>query len=205
MTPRSRARLGALLLPLAGLICVAALAWLLHEPVLKSAGLFLDAGGPPQKADAILVLAGGWGGERMLKAGQLVREGMAPKAYVSGPRSFYGRCECDLAIPFAVEHGFPAAWFECLPIEALSTRDEARLLLPELERRGVRTLLVVSVRTHLRRARWILEKHRPASMRIFYTGAEAPLFRLEQWHRHREGWKAVVIEWIKVLSLPVDS
>lgn len=200
----SRARRGAALLPLAALICLVVLGWFLWEPALRQAGLFLDAGQPPQRADAILVLAGGWGGERIVKAGELVRAGFAPKAYVSGPKIIYGRCECDLAIPFAVERGFPAEWFECLPNNALSTRDEAVTLLPELERRGVRTLLVVSVRTHLRRARWIFEKHRPAAMRIYYTGADAPLFRLEEWYRHREGWKAAVMEWIKVLSLPVD-
>lgn len=202
---RHRRRRGAILLPLLIVLCLVVAVWLLWEPALRQAGLFLDAGQPPQRADAILVLAGGWGGERILKAGELIRAGKAPKAYVSGPRAFYGRCECDFAIPFAVEHGFPASWFECLSNNAVSTRDEARLLLPELERRGVRTLLLVSVRTHLRRARWIFEKRRPPSMRIHYTGADAPGFRLEEWHRHREGWKSVVMEWIKVLSLPVDS
>lgn len=202
---RPRSRRGAILLPLAAVVCLAILVWLLWEPALRQAGLFLDAGQAPQRADAILVLAGGWGGERILKAGELMRAGIAAKVYVSGPRVFYGRSECDLAIPFAVEHGCPAAWFECLPNDALSTRDEALVLLPELERRGVRTLLVVSARTHLRRARWILEKHRPGSLRIHYSGADAPWFRLEEWYRHREGWKAVVMEWVKVLSLPVDS
>lgn len=205
MPHRHRRRRGAILLPLLVLVCLAAIVWLLWEPALRLTGLFLDAGQPPQRAGAILVLAGGWGGERILKAGELIRAGYAPKAYVSGPRVFYGRSECDLAIPFATAHGFPAAWFECLPNNGLSTHDEARLLLPELERRGVRTLLVVSVRTHLRRARWIFEKHRPPSMRIHYTGADAPWFRLEEWYRHREGWKAVVMEWVKVLSLPLDS
>lgn len=205
MPSRQSPQRGGLLLPLAVLVCLAVLIWLLWQPVLRQAGLFLDAGEPPRRADAILVLAGGWGGERILKAGELIRAGMARKAYVSGPRILYGRCECDLAIPYAAGHGFPAEWFECLPNDGLSTRDEARVLLPELERRGVRTLLVVSVRTHLRRARWIFEKHRPPSMRIYYTGADAPWFRLEEWYRRREGWKAVVMEWIKVLSLPVDS
>jgi uncharacterized SAM-binding protein YcdF (DUF218 family) len=205
MPSRPRSSRGAILLPLAVVVCLALLVWLLWEPALRQAGLFLDAGQPPRRADAILVLAGGWGGERILKAGELIRSGIAPKAFLSGPRVFYGRSECDLAIPFAVSHGYPAEWFECLPNDALSTRDEARLLLPELERRGVHTLLVVSVRTHLRRARWIFDQRRPPTMQIFYTGADAPWFRLEEWYRHREGWKAVVMEWIKVLSLPVDS
>lgn len=204
MACTNHARRGALLLPLACAVLAVALAWLLWEPALRQAGLFLDAGAPPQRADAILVLAGGWAGERILKAGELVRAGFAPKVYVSGPKVIYGRHECELAIPFAVEHGYPSSWFECLPNSSLSTRDEATMLIPELRLRGVRTLLVVSVRTHLRRARWIFEKQRPAEMRIYYTGADSPWFRLEEWYRHREGWKAVVMEWVKVISLPVD-
>lgn len=204
MASTTHARRGALLLPLACAVLAVVLAWLLWEPALRQAGLFLDAGAPPQRADAILVLAGGWAGERILKAGELVRAGFAPKVYVSGPKVIYGRHECELAIPFAVEHGYPSSWFECLPNSSLSTRDEATMLIPELRLRGVRTLLVVSVRTHLRRARWIFEKQRPAEMRIYYTGADSPWFRLEEWYRHREGWKAVVMEWVKVISLPVD-
>ncbi|MGQ9918108.1 MAG: YdcF family protein [Bryobacteraceae bacterium] len=198
-------RRGAVLWPLLALLCLAVLVWFLWEPALRQAGLFLDAGAAPRRSDAILVLAGGWTGERMLKAGELIRAGYAPKAYVSGPGAYYGSNECELAIPFAAARGFPAGWFECLPNDARSTRDEARILLPELERRGVKTLLIVSVRTHLRRARWLFEKHRPADMRIHYTGADHPAFRLEQWYKYREGRKAVVLEWIKILSLPADS
>ncbi len=205
MRPTAGSRRGAVLLPLLAMACLLAVLYFAAPPALRWAGLFLDAGEPPRKADAILVLAGGWGGERVLKAGELIRAGHAPIAYLSGPRVFYGRSECELAIPFAVEHGFPAEWFDCLPNDALSTRDEARLLLPELERRGVKSLLLVSVRTHLRRARWLFEARRPASMLIHYTGADAPSFRLEEWHRHREGRKAVVMEWVKILSLPLDS
>jgi uncharacterized SAM-binding protein YcdF (DUF218 family) len=201
----SRIRRGAILWPLAVLVALAAAVWFLHQPALRQAGVFLDAGEAPVRADAILVLAGGWTGERMLKAGELIRAGFAPKAYVSGPGAYYDRNECELAIPFAVSRSFPAEWFECLPNNARSTRDEARILMPELERRGIRTLLLVSVRTHLRRARWLFEKQRPAGMRIHYTGADHPAFRLEEWYRNREGRKAVVMEWIKILSLPVDS
>lgn len=202
---RQAARRGAVLVPLLALLALAAAVYFLREPLLRAPALFLDIGGPPQRADAILVLAGGWRGERILKAGELIRQGHAPKAYVSGPRSFYDRPECEAAIAFAVERGFPARWFECLPNNASSTREEARQLLPELERRGVRRLLLVSVRTHLRRARWFFDPARPRGMEIFYVGADDPAFRLEEWWRSREGKKAVVMEWVKILALPVDS
>lgn len=202
---RRAAQRGAALLPLLLLAALAAALYVFREPLLRAPALFLDAGGPPQRADAILVLAGGWRGERMLKAGELVRQGYAPKAYVSGPKTFYDLPECEAAIPFAVSRGFRSAWFECLPNSASSTREEARQLLPELERRGVRRLLVVSVRTHLRRARWFFEAARPRGMEIFYVGADDPAYRLEEWWRAREGKKAVVMEWVKILALPVDS
>ncbi|MCX7603853.1 MAG: YdcF family protein [Bryobacteraceae bacterium] len=202
---RRAAHRGAALLPLLVLLAAGVLLYAFREPLLRAPALFLDAGGPPQRADAILVLAGGWRGERMLKAGELIRQGYAPRAYVSGPRSFYERPECDAAIPFAVERGFPAQWFECLPNSASSTREEARMLLPELERRGVRRLLLVSVRTHLRRAKWFFEAARPRGMEIHYVGADDPAYRLEQWWQSREGKKAVVMEWVKILALPVDS
>lgn len=198
-------RRGAFLLPIAFLIAALAALYLFREPLLRAPALFLDVGQPPQRCDAVLVLAGGWRGERVLKAGELVRQGYAPKIYLSGPRTFYMRSECEAAMAFAVEHGLPACWFECLPNEASSTREEARALLPELERRGVRRLLLVSVRTHLRRARWFFEAARPVRMEILYVGADDPAFRLEQWWKNREGRKAVVLEWVKILALPVDS
>lgn len=202
---RQAARRSAVPVVLLALLALAGAVYAFREPLLRAPALFLDAGEAPQRADAILVLAGGWRGERIRKAGELIGQGYAPKAYVSGPRSFYDRPECEAAIAFAVEQGLPAAWFECLPNSASSTREEARLLLPELERRGVRRLLLVSVRTHLRRARWFFDAARPPGMQIFYVGADDPAFRLEEWWRWREGKKAVVMEWVKILALPVDS
>jgi len=198
-------RRGAVLLPLLALAGAAALLFLFREPLLRAPALFLDAGQPPERADAILVLAGGWRGERVLKAGELARQGFAPVIYLSGPRTFYEQPECDAATAFARMRGLPAEWFVCLPNTATSTREEARQLLPELARRGVGKLILVSARTHLRRARRFFEAERPPSMKIVYVGADDPAFRLEEWWRNREGKKAVVMEWVKILALPVDQ
>ncbi len=59
----------------------------------------------------IVVLAGDFSGNRILTAGDLVRRGFAPKALVSGPSGEYGLHETDLAIPFAVRHGYPESYF----------------------------------------------------------------------------------------------
>jgi hypothetical protein len=58
-------------------------------------------------------------GNRILTAGDLVRQGLAPKALISGPSEIYGQFESDLAIPFAVRRGYPASDFVALHGEGI--------------------------------------------------------------------------------------
>ena len=44
----------------------------------------------PAKADIAVVLAGDWYGNRIVKAGELVRDGYVPAVLVSGPAGVYG-------------------------------------------------------------------------------------------------------------------
>ncbi len=57
------------------------------------------------------MLAGDGYGHRILRAAELVRQGLAPTVLVSGPEGLYGYYESELAIPFAVERGYPRSWF----------------------------------------------------------------------------------------------
>ena len=59
---------------------------LLHSAILSALGGYLVDAGPPQKADIALVLAGDSSGNRILKAAELVRDGIRSKVLVSGPR-----------------------------------------------------------------------------------------------------------------------
>ena len=74
---------------------------------LPSVGLYLQKACPPEKADIIVVLAGDSSGNRILKSGELAREGYAPALLVSGPEGYYGYLESDLAIEFSSRRGFP--------------------------------------------------------------------------------------------------
>lgn len=192
-------------MPLLVILALLAILFWQRERLLSSAGLFLDISQAPRKADAILVLAGGWQGERILKAGALARAGLAPVVYVSGPRSYYERPECDYAIPFAAEHGYPREWFRCVANNARSTREEAAAVLPELYRLGVRSCILVSVRTHLRRARYLCGQARPPGLELQYVGAEDRNFQLGEWYKSREGKKAVLLEWLKIAALPFED
>jgi uncharacterized SAM-binding protein YcdF (DUF218 family) len=191
---------GFAFLPVLLLLALLALLWWQRHAILAPLGTFLDIAQPPQKADLVLVLAGGWRGERILAAGQLIRQGYVPYALLSGPNSYYEQPECNYAIPFAVQHGFPAAHFQCAPNNSRSTEEEAAAMIPELQRRGAKTVLVLSVRTHTRRARAIFDRLPPSGIRFLYVSTEDRSFRLSDWYKTREGKKAVLLEWLKIGS-----
>ncbi len=200
-----RRKRGFALIPILLIVAVLCILWWQRHRLISPIGTFLDCGEPPQKADVALVLAGGWHGERILRAAQLVREGYVPYVLQSGPTLFYERPECDYAIPFAVERGYPKEWFQCAPNHAHSTREEARAIVEELKRRGVRKCLIVSVRTHLRRARHLFREVTPPGIELHFVSAEDRDYRLEDWYQSRQGKKDVLLEWTKLVTTPFED
>ena len=196
MPRRSR---GIALLPIAILAALIALVWWQSHNILAGAGNFLDVGEAPQKADAAVVLAGGWTGERVLRAGELVRQGVVPYALLSSSATYYGLTECECESTFASRNGYPPEMFQCLLVKASSTREEAREMVKELRRRGIRKCLIVSVDTHLRRARRIFSSAAP-EIEFHMVSAASPHYQLNTWYQNREGRKAVFLEWTKVVT-----
>jgi uncharacterized SAM-binding protein YcdF (DUF218 family) len=162
-------------------------------------GDFLVDAGPPVHADIAVVLAGDMWGHRILKAAQLVQEGFVPKVLVSGPSGNYGQYESDLAVAFAVRHGYPRDWFIPFPLEAASTDEEARIIVPELRRRGVRSLLLVTSDYHTRRAGRIYRRQAP-DLKIRVVSAPDEYFRADGWWRTRQGRKQAFFEWSKTVA-----
>jgi len=187
-------------LALAILLAAGVLARSLWLPALGYA-LVHDDG--PAKADLVVVLGGDYYGRRILKGAELVRQGYAPAALVSGPAGFYGAYECDLAIPFAVRHGYPPEYFIPFPNQALSTREEASLALPELRRRKVRSFLLVTSDYHTARAARLFRAALRAAgggpvMRV--VAAPDEFFRPDSWWRSRQAQKTVFAEWCKTIA-----
>jgi uncharacterized SAM-binding protein YcdF (DUF218 family) len=178
----------------AALLLVAAVAG--HSLWLAAMGRFLVRAEAPQAADAALVLAGDGFGHRILKGAELVRQGFAPRAFVSGPPGYYGTHECDPAIRFAVARGYPESYFVPLPHQGRSTREEAQSILPELRRRGVRKLLLVTSDYHTRRAGAIFRKL-ASGMSIVVVAAADESFDAGRWWKTREGRKYVFYELTK--------
>lgn len=170
-----------------------------HALWMAALGRLLVRDDGPARADMAVVLAGDFSGNRILRAAELVRQGYVPKVLVSGPNTLYGQYECDVAIPFAVEHGYPAAWFVRAPHEALSTREEALVILRDLRRLGVHRFLLVTSNFHTARATRIFRAAGP-DFDIRTVAAPDKYFSPESWWRNREGQKLFFIEWTKTFA-----
>jgi len=157
----------------------------------------------PAKADIAVVLGGDPWGVRISKAGDLVRQGYVPAVLVSGPPGYYDQHECEPEIAWAVRHGYPQAWFIPFPDEARSTQDEARIFLPELQRRNVHRVLIVTTDYHSRRAARIFratERQMGVAIDIRMITAPDREFHPATWWRDRQGQKTVFMEFTKALA-----
>ncbi len=166
---------------------------------LDGIGAFLVKAGGPARADAVLVLAGDRWGNRILKGAELVREGYAPKVFVSGPDGEYGHYESDLAIEFAEHAGYPASYFVPLTHDARSTREEANKVIPMLRARGIRNVDLVTSDYHTRRAGDIFRRLAP-DMQFHVVAAPDHFFAVHGWWQNREGRKIVFLEVTKTIA-----
>ena len=118
----------------------------------RSAVLLIHDDGPA-KADIAVVLAGDQWGNRMLKAAELVRAGLRAGASWSAGRrllrhSRVRRWRSTWQSAAAIRRSGSSP----LPNDALSTREEAAVVLDELRRRNVHSFLLVTSDYHTARA-----------------------------------------------------
>jgi len=177
-----------------------ALAAATHFWWLAALGRCLVRDEAPIRADIAVVLAGDYYGNRIVRAAELVKQGYVPHVLVSGPHMLYGFYECDLEIPFAVKRGYPESWFIRSPNEALSTREEAAAILPDLRRRGVHRFLLVTSDYHTARAARIFAKAAAPDLDMRVVAAPGEYFRADGWWHNREGRKIFVVEWLKTVA-----
>jgi uncharacterized SAM-binding protein YcdF (DUF218 family) len=149
--PRSRWLLAALLPALLILILLA-----FRQQVLEGLGEFLVVSDPLEHADLIYVFAGDFWGSRVLLGANLGSKGWASKVIMSGGLysggGYVNRYSGDLAVEFAVQHGYSRSLFLSVPFEVRSTIDEARAMGPIFHRLGARRVLLVTSNFHSRRA-----------------------------------------------------
>lgn len=166
---------------------------------LTALGTFLVRSETPVPADMIVVLAGDFTGGRVCKAGDLVRQGFAPKAFISGPSGVYGLDESDLAIRLAVRKGYPESSFVSFPNTAKSTASESQVLIAQLRKLGVHKIDLVTSNFHTRRAGNIFRAQAP-EMEVHVVESPDPYFTPDGWWKEREGRKTFLMEWIKTVA-----
>jgi uncharacterized SAM-binding protein YcdF (DUF218 family) len=180
------------------LLCVLATA-VFSRQILWALGAMLMNAGPPQTADIAVTMAGDTGGNRVLRAAELVREGYVPKVLVSGAGRQYGIPESTLAINFAVANGHPREYFIALQHPAFSTKEEAGYIIPEFRKLGVRKYLLVTSPHHTARAGRILHRAAP-DLDMHIVAAFGPHWNNGYWWTEREGRKIWLEEEAKTIA-----
>ncbi len=166
---------------------------------LAALGRFLVRSDEPFQAEFAVVLGGDYYGRRVRAAGDLVRQGYARKALVSGNPFHYDLCECDLAIDHAVRSGFPREYFERFESRALSTTEEVIAIGKELNRRSVKRALLVTSTFHTRRAGRNVDRL-TSGIEFRVIPAKDEFFTPEGWWKSREGRKSFAFEAMKTVA-----
>ncbi len=181
------------------LLVLAAGAWLFSAPLLRGVGSLFIKDGPPQQADAIVVLAGDRKGNRILKGADLARAGFAPIVIADDGSDDYGTTESELAINFAVQHGYSPNLFLKTQWNVYSTIAEAHKVIPLLRSRGVRKAIVVTTNWHTGRAGRIFRRNAP-EITFYMVGADDPDWHNGNWWIDREGRKTFFMEGVKTVA-----
>lgn len=181
------------------LLIVAVLLVAFHSLWLGGLGRFLIKADGPDRAEAAVVLAGDYSGDRIRTAVRLVQDGFVPLVIVSGPCCMYGKNEGDLAVELAVREGARPDWFVVLPMVAHSTREEAVHVLKFLKARGITDFLLVTSDHHTRRAGSV---YREATRDLRFRVVAAPdrKFQADRWWLSREGQKVFLTQWERTIG-----
>jgi uncharacterized SAM-binding protein YcdF (DUF218 family) len=163
-----------------GAVAATALAY-----AISRAGYWLEAaGGPPVRADAIIIL-GGNDGDRTLRALALYREGYATKIVLTG-----------------LEHGtvapppHVALRFEG---DSRNSYEEATNVLALMRKAGWRNVIAISDPPHMRRLAWTLERvFKDSGRQFILVASSAEWWSPGNWWRDEHSGSFVISEYIKL-------
>jgi uncharacterized SAM-binding protein YcdF (DUF218 family) len=191
----SRHKFLSSLILIAALAAIAIIRW---QATLSMLGNYLICAQSPQHSDLILVLAGDFYGTRVLKAAELATQGYAPLVLISGT-PYQGRPEGEFAIRYLEKQGYPARLFESYGHNSRSTIEEAVALRPELARRHVQRVILVTSAYHSRRSYVVFRLFCPGIEFISVPGA-SPNYHATGWWTDDASSALFYSEWTKMLG-----
>lgn len=180
------------------LVTLAAVLLIDWKTTLSYLGNFLVSPQSPRPADLILVLGGNFWGPRVVKGADLAVQSYAPLVLFSGV-SYQGRPEGDAAIDFLTARGYPRRLFQSFEHHARSTIGEAIALRPELARRGVKRVLLVTSAYHSRRASIVFWLFCPG-IHFITIGAPDDFYHPDDWWEDASSKKLFFSEWTKIFG-----
>ena len=176
---------------------------------ISTAGRWLVVADPlPRSAEAIVIMAGSVP-DRSLEAAALYRTGLAPRVVITRERLGQAGSMLhahgiklpegdDLTRTVLTGMGVPDAAIIVLQRRTRNTMTEARTIARWACRHRVRELVVVSSRTHTRRARMILRQSLGPSVHLTMRPSRYDPFTADRWWRVASSAKQVLTEYEKL-------
>jgi uncharacterized SAM-binding protein YcdF (DUF218 family) len=178
------------------LVLLAAVAF--YRPILTALGKSLMAQDQLERSDAALVLSGEDGdGYRTRNAVELYKKGWVKKVILSGARGPFGHYETDFSAPLALYLGVPPKDLMVIPSRARSTLEEANAVVPEMERAGIHSIILVTSNYHSSRARRYFRRVCQDRVRVLACPIDDDWFHPDSWWQTREGRKYFLLETTK--------
>ena len=169
---------------------------LFRQAALVAFGEYLVDSEPLEKADFIYVLAGDFFGSRVLLGADLAARGYAKQVLLSGGR--YGNLyEGDMAVDFAVQHGYPRSLFYPVRLDVAHTIDEALAMGPIFHSLGAKRILLVTSNFHSRRVALAFRLFLP-DFRFRIAAAPDKKFDPDSWWKNQPGRHLVFSEYEKM-------
>jgi uncharacterized SAM-binding protein YcdF (DUF218 family) len=186
---------------LSGLLAFSLLGgWVVKKAIVPRIGYSLICSQIPRQADLILVLGGDFFGPRVFKAADLALEGFAPIVLISGPPYGGVRPEGEFAVELLTTRGYPKKLFAVFGHHARSTVEEAAALAPELRRRQVRRVILVTSAYHSRRADIVIRLFCDNGIQFISVPASDQVYTPEQWWDDPGSRKMFFSEWSKIIG-----
>ena len=192
----------------AALVLLALAAYAASTPLLTAIGDQLIHADPPERVDAIIVLAPFL--DRVMEGADLYRQGHAPVVILTRATRDAGEQELiDLQIIEGSEErkrralialGVPADAIVILDPVVDSTADEARAFAEWARRRPIRRVIVVTSPLHTGRSRLtFIRAVENLPIEVLVRPSSRNAFRSDTWWRSRDTFRDGLIEWQKLV------
>lgn len=169
-----------------------------RQPLLAALGQSLVVSDPLEHADFIYVLGGDFWGSRVLLGANLGAKGWAPRVILSGGR-YQDRWGSDMAVEFAVQHGYSRSLFLPIRLSAPSTIDEARAMGPIFHRLGAKRIILVTSNFHSRRAEQVFRLFLP-EFDFQMEAAADDVYDPQSWWKKPQGRHLFFSEYQKMIG-----